>query len=396
MISRTTAPQPLHILRWSSLGLTGLGFIVGYWIASGNVNRRATPSSAAESSAIAVAAEARTSATAPTVHHSHNVLKVERDWRTRLVEPRTPARDREMVKAIEELAARDPQSALDLAAEQANFQLREKLLHAALRGWASVDPAAAAKQALSAPFEQRRQAVEAVLTGASNNPEAAARLAVQIGKEDPFHAGDHGHALIGALVQVGAFEIAAQFAQSGTDHRAEWLNAAFQQWVQYQPDQASVALDRISDPIGRREALHGMVNGWATTDPAALAVYGSKLQPGEDRSLALHEALPRWVSRDPIAAVQWMDRLDLSPDLDRGAAAVATFTPLIASRPEVAAAWAESIVEPTLRSGAIRMLVSEWMQRDHMAARRFLENTAALSASDRTDILREIDRRAAD
>jgi hypothetical protein len=382
--------------RWSTLSLTrisaGLGllaFVGGHEAAS---RPTALPSRVApRAPSTGATAAALPAAALPPEHRSSAPVAAsfEERWERWSAGRRTPAREREMAAALEELATHDPERALALALGEGNFRLRQNLRIAVLRGWAAVFPAEAAAWALALPDGDRQLALAAVFAGAARQPEEAAKLGARLCAQEPALAGDYGQFLITGLTEAGAYETAAQFALAdGSEHHGAWLHAAFFQWATHQPDQALAAFGEISDPAVRLPAFQGMILGWAMADPAAVADYAVQLAPGEDRSQAMSQALPQWVSRDPVAASAWMlNHFDPGPDLDAGVAAVATRPNLINWSPEIAIGWAESIAEPVLRANTLHLIAQEWAQQDTAAIRHFIASTPDLLTLDRLALL---------
>lgn len=276
---------------------------------------------------------------------------------------------------IEDLAKKDPQRALALAAAQGNWDLRDALRNAALRGWGSVAPDAAAAWAVDRRLEERMPAVDAVLAGAAQHPDDAVRLATRLCATDPVPAGDYGHAVISALVENGSFEAAARFAAGATmvDRQSFLLESSFRQWAQHQPDQALAALGTLTDPKARSAAYDGVLSGWADADAHKLAEYAQTLPPGENRSKALSVALPHWVEKDPASAMEWIGWFDSSADLDDGAAAVAKLPSLSTQHPETAMEWADTISDRSKRLMTKHDVFYNWAQANPATAKKFAE-----------------------
>lgn len=278
---------------------------------------------------------------------------------------------------LDELARTDPKRALALALAEANWETRDQLRDAALRGWGATAPDAAADWAMDHRLGERMRCVAAVLSGAAENPPEAVRVALRVCAADPGPAADYGHALISALVEKGgAFESAAKFAAAvGTERQQFLLDSAFYQWARHQPDQALAAIGNISDPKIRESAYAGLLAGWAAADAEVLANHAQKLPVGEDRNRAFAIALPRWVEKDPVAATEWIGRFDPSPELNEGVAAVATLPSLMSQRPELAMEWADNITDQTKRVMAKHTVFANWVLQNQAAARKFAEAT---------------------
>ncbi len=304
----------------------------------------------------------------------------------------SPATEREKAAALTELTATDPRRALALALAEPNLSLRARFRDAVLRGWATHDPDAAAKWALTLHEADRSDAIAAVLAGAvAHAPDAAVQLAARLCAQDGVRAADYGQALIGGLADAGEFQLATRFvaASAATPLRAEQMNTAFQLWAEHRPEEAAAAVDAIADPDLRREAFRGMAVGWAAADPVGLANFAVNLPAGETRAQALANALPRWVEQDPVAAAGWLAQHDTNPDFDLGVVAVANQPALLSDRPEMAMSLAASISDPALRTNTLRTLVLNWAARDAAAARRFVASSSDFPPDERAAILAE-------
>lgn len=281
-------------------------------------------------------------------------------WASLAALPANAARDEALGALLEELALRDVVAALDLVAAEPNRLRREKLRAAALRGWGAQAPESAADWvALNLREVERSAALVAVIDGAAREPARARQFVGQLNLADPANAYEHGHALIRAFVARGEFAAAAEFSTvspAESSARSAWINGAFSSWAQHQPRSAAQAALTVVDPAAREIAFGGVIAGWAPAEPASLAAFSLQMPVGPERTAALAEALRHWVTQEATAASNWMSRLEPSAELDAGAAAVATFLPLIASRPEVALGWAQAIVEPALREQTLAVV----------------------------------------
>ena len=298
-------------------------------------------------------------------------------WRELSARPGTVALTREREALLEALARTDPKRALALAEAEANWLTRDQLREAALRGWAAVEPDAAADWAMAQPvLGERMKCVAAVLAGATSQPDAATRVGLRLCAADPEPAGFYGHMLINALVErAGNFEAAMRFATSATrvDRQSFLLDSAFYQWAQHDPERACSQLAAIADPAIRESALKGIIEGRSDFDPQRFADFAQKLPAGADRTQALSISLQRWAGKDPQAALQWINRSDPDPDFDPGIAALAESSTLIAARPEVALELTDSICDTTKRILVKSRVFLEWARRDPAAARRYAE-----------------------
>jgi hypothetical protein len=311
----------------------------------------------------------------------------EAQWQLLLSQPGTPARNAAMARLLEALAATDPQQALALAQAEANLNLREDFLHAALRGWGSAATEAAADWVLAHLDENsaRDAAIAAVFTGAAAKPEEALRAGKKICTDHPAEAAGFGNSLIDALCNAGNFSFAVQFVTDATDpqQRSVWTAEAYSRWAVLQPEQAAQAAAALTDPAARNEALHGIIGGWAQADPAALTQFLAGLPSGGDRGSMIGQALQSWARLDPEAVADWINNRDASPDYDEGVAAVAGASFV---KTDIALGWVESIHDPRLRSEALGDVLHNWILEDLPAAKRYFEMTSDLLPDDRKKV----------
>jgi hypothetical protein len=380
--------------QWSSLGVAGICLAVGvaaFWGGRSSASAFAgalgfkQPVSSSHAAPPAIAALSGTSTEAAPAAENW-----ETRWQKLAGENSTPARDRALAAMVEHLAKTDPKRALELAGQQGNWDLREQLRNAAMRGWGSVAPDAAVDWALTNRLDIRMQCVAAALTGAAENPAEAVRVALRACKADPGPAADYGHALISALVdKPAAFEEAVKFASAvGTDRQQFLLDSAYYQWAKHQPEQALAALGKIGDPKVRASAYDGLLSGWAAANAQQLTEYAQKLPPGEDRTRALAAALPKWVERDPASATEWLGRHDPSPEFDDGIAAVATRPSLMTDKPESSMEWASNITDRARRLTTKNQIFTHWAERNFSAAERYAKTVK--NADDREMMLEVI------
>jgi hypothetical protein len=378
------------LILLSSLTCAALGYLVGRHTitqstALSSISLSAVPpfrgSTISETHALASSSRSATALAADSLSPA--------TWAESLATPSTPASEDAQRAFLRTLAASDPSLALQFAQAAPTPRQRDEFIRAALQGWGTTAPLDAARWTLDhVRLGERRLAAEALLETAIAQPDAAIEAANFLCLSDPMLRSDHGNALVSAFSRAGRFDLAAQFAATApTDFRAHWLSTAFSRWAQHQPTTAIAAAHELSDTTARTEALQGVITGWAMSDPAALVAHAGKLPAGDTRPTALREGLQQWVTLDPVAASAWMDNLDPSRDLDAGAAAVATTPVIVEKKPDVAASWAESIVDPELRANTLLDLIRLWAERDPAAARSYAANSPALRPETRAAAL---------
>jgi hypothetical protein len=363
------------IPRWPApitLACAIICFGIGYGVAKRSAPQKATPEpqpAAAEYRAdeASAGAEMATASPAPVPWHDK--------WRQASRRPACPLTTRERAALLEELARTNPEEALKLALAETNLLIRDELRAAALRGWAAVAPDAASEWALAQPvLGERMRCVEAVLSGAVEDPAAAVRIALKTCESDPEPALSYGHALINALVErTGDFKTAVEFANAATmvDGQSFLIDSAYYQWAQHEPERLFSEISSITDPELRDAAMNGLVQGLASADAQTLASYAKSLPEGEDRKRMFEAALPTWGSKDPETVMAWIDEVGPHPDFDQGLSVLSRRDEFSGGDPSKAMELADNITDSVMRGMAKSDIFLNWAYADYAAAEKY-------------------------
>jgi len=307
-----------------------------------------------------------------------------------LTQPASPARNDALIAALEQLAEQNPARALEIARAESNERLRGQLMDAVFRGWGKTNPYAAADWIASQPAEtfNYSTAVASLFKGAVANPDTAVALAQRLISQSPDQARDYGDALIYAFAQAGNFQRAADFAAStDSQHRTEWLSAAYGSWANYQPENAAAGALAIENPDVRSDALNAVIAGWEQIDPKGLANFAvNNLPDSFQKTQALSQSLVQWAAENPTDAANWLNQFGTTPDFDSGKAAIATQQDAMKD-PSLAIDWAKTISDPDLRSRTITAVVETWTLSDPAGALHYVQDTPDLRPDDRAGLL---------
>lgn len=311
----------------------------------------------------------------------------ERKWRALQSASPGPERDAGMIAMLETLGAVDPQQALAMAERTANSDVREKLLQAAVRGWSSQEPEAAAAWAGAQSVFDQGLALSSVFHGVVRDPHRAIQLADELAEQFPAQARDFASYVVAALSQSARFVEAAAFAVSAPEaFRTDLLVDGFARWADSEPLAALAAAAQLSDATLQRTARLAAISRWAYNDPKAVADYSLELSSDESRTFALNAAMPRWAEKSPTDAAAWLGQYAPNRDLDQSNAVIATH-PEIMVRPETALVWAEGIVDSQLRMRALTTVLNKWAATNPSAAMRHAQALAEDAAPEERQAL---------
>jgi hypothetical protein len=303
-------------------------------------------------------------------------------WKELMAKPCTRERDDQVIAAIEDLASRDALRAIALAQNESRSRMSQNMLRAALRGWALVNPEAAADWALTQTKLDKVDALASALQGTMKDPNAATLLYSRLLQKAPDLSAPLGTSLVTLLANRGEFTRAADFAATGApENRLDWLNTAYSIWADYQPESALAAANSLSNAAMKDQALAAVFSMWSVNSPEAVVEYAATLPAGHHRELAFTDALRNWAVNDPATAAEWINNAEPSPELDAGIACIATSSQ-VRQTPRVAVTWAESISEPTLRSSTLAEIVHHWAATDLVAARTYVNSSKAMETAE--------------
>jgi hypothetical protein len=289
---------------------------------------------------------------------------------------------------LEELARTDHELALLLAAQVSAAERPGDLMTAVLRGWATVDPEAAAEFALVRSGLDPADAVGAVLDGAASEPDRALLLIDWLALRYPERAEEFGSRLVLAFGKTGQDAAAAAYAVGkASEYRVAWVEQSYDRWAAAQPGAAAQSAREIADPKTREKAFAAVSLQWARQDPRALAEFALTLADDAERARALADALPAWVAGDLPGLEAWLADTPPGRGLDECAVVVGTHPAIVRDDPRRAIGWARTIMDAGQRSSALATIVDQWAVIDPAAARDFVRNTEDLDAETRTALI---------
>ena len=290
----------------------------------------------------------------------------------------------------------DGEGAIKYASE--NLQARGisggELRRAALPGWASTDPEAAAawldKKTLTDLAEEGKKQED----GAPVRPETdyAAALIKGWAEKDPYGAAkylmeryEHGRSR-----ENLAGHIASSLIKESTGAAVEWAESfddlefkeeAFEElaedWSSIDPDATAEWLAKhINEPYSK-EAVEDLARGWAVKDLDAAVAWFETLDDGLTRGTGIQKLMEIWATQDTEASGEWLASLPPgSVSRDMGVSAYAT--EISKDNPEAAAQWLDTIGDENTKQRASQRVLGNWMKQDGAAALEWAQTNNVL------------------
>ncbi len=282
--------------------------------------------------------------------------------------PRGPEYSQALIMVLDALARRDPERALQLAAELAVTR-EDRIIYNILfdRFARESVPTAIQRLALVPAGEARENALRA-LTDAWVSADYAAALAWARSLAD---AGDRRIAIESALVDIAqreplvVLELAPQNLEGASLERV--LATALRKLNETDPTRAASLLSLLpagGDP--HTLAAIEIARTWVTRDAPAALVWLDTLPAGRARDLALGNLLQVWGQQAPDLAGRHV--VQLSPGATLNHVAPVLAATLAQSDPQNAIAWAGTLGSDPARSASLVAIASTWAQRDPAAA----------------------------
>lgn len=264
--------------------------------------------------------------------------------------------------AVQELTARDPASAADLAMTEVD------LLGEVLPQWARVAPRAAVDWTRNLASGPERLAALVHVSHAwlqLDLPGAAAYA-------QTLPSGHEGFVAI----------VGGEWARRDPEAAAEWVLQLQDETARTRAIASVASAWTRDDPVGaaafaaellggvRDTAIASIVSEWGRQDAPAAAQWVEMFPRGAVRQAAIQKIADAWIHTDPTNAVAWVQRLPSGADRD--AALHAASGSLMVLHPDLAAIVAQSIGETSLRGRQIERAARAWLAVDPPAATRWI------------------------
>ncbi|MFN0125240.1 MAG: hypothetical protein ACKV19_00970 [Verrucomicrobiales bacterium] len=265
-----------------------------------------------------------------------------------------------------EVAAEDPATALEMAADVPGEENRTVFLRGAFEAWSKQDPQAATAYAESRlPVgEARSEAIRVALASWGQSDPRAAFLWMEERLSGPMKE----EALV-ALAQGWSSrapqQAAAWFIETGSTSQP-LLSAIAGSWARQDAVAAVQWASQLPDPGNRDVGLTSALGEIARQDPAAAAAAAEPFlrpdpanpqaaAPVRDLATVLADV---WGNTNPAAAAEWVRALPAGKDQLEAAGTLATVW--ASSDIAAAVAWTNTLADPALKSAVVAHLGTTW------------------------------------
>ncbi|MGK0187098.1 MAG: hypothetical protein ACI9R3_002884 [Verrucomicrobiales bacterium] len=292
----------------------------------------------------------------------------------------------------------DGESAIKYASE--NLSARGisggELRRAALPGWASTDPAAAAAWLDEKTLADATKDGKELKDGDPVRPanDYAAALIKGWAENDPFGAAEYlkeryehgrdrenlvGHIASSLMKESSAAAVSWAESFDDPEFKEEAFEELAEDWSSIDPDATGAWLAKhINEPYSK-EAVEDLARGWAVKDLDAAVSWFETLPDGLTRGTGIYELMKIWAPQDTELSGQWLADLPQgSVSRDMGVSAYAS--EISKDNPEAAAQWLGTIGDADTKQGATQKVLGNWMKQDGAAALAWAEENNALPA----------------
>ncbi|MFO7725505.1 MAG: hypothetical protein R6V45_08160 [Oceanipulchritudo sp.] len=308
--------------------------------------------------------------------------------------PSGPARDQVLGLFLEGWAENDGRSAIAFATSVPSPQERQAAIASALRGWSKDQPPDAWNWVIEreGTSRQAERWLEVILADLGMGNRQTALLLLEKLPSEAFQA-RMARVVMEQILQAEppreALEWLSEFPPEAEDAAAQYLARV---WAQTEP---SAAADWFEEAFpGRREGLAEILREWVYLNPEAAADWTWNELPDSEREELLPFIAEEWIANEgPAPLAEWLNSLGADPLLDGAIEALALAS--TSMDPATAMVWAQSVIDPDVRSMLEIYIGREWIRMSPEEAEEslplVLESESARAALLEEDTYEEID-----
>jgi hypothetical protein len=261
--------------------------------------------------------------------------------------------------------------------------LKQDLISKGIGKWSQTDPAGAAGflesiSSLQLPPETWRQVAE---NWAAEDPRSAMNWIQKQSSPEILRTSMQG--MISGWWQKDP-QAAQSYAEQHADTLAGQQSASIiaNRMAAIDPAEAAKWASQLTNENARQMSELTIAVGWAANDPQSAAKWAASLSPEEQD--AVYGAIASvWAKNDPQATGEWLNSLSGS---GRDTAIVSYASAVAPVDPATALSWALSASNASIRDESSRHIAAEWLARDPVAARAWIEQSP-LSDADKVMLL---------
>ena len=289
----------------------------------------------------------------------------------------------ELEEQLIELAAINPQAALELSGQITSPRFREQATNAVLQAWAKTDPLTALQWIEVNSSNLTRSVYNGQVTAAYRgfaeaNPQAAFTQASQLSTANGYEKRLKSQILgqvVRSQAENGELLAAKQSIELVADPelRSELLSELVDVWAETAPEEAAAYVVSLGDEA-TNEQKTALARSWSRINPSAAAAWLDTLDPADPSiSRAARYVIREWARYDLNASAEWLNSRPASPELDR---AVASYTyHAVQEDPASAMAWAESVDSDRMKGYLQMRVAGAWREDDPAAFQTYLDSS---------------------
>ncbi len=302
---------------------------------------------------------------------------------------RSYASDHQQLQALLTLAASNPQAAME-AAQAFRGAIKAKAEAEILDIWAAQDPNAAWNWVTGFAPENKAHYICLLEVIGRNEPRTAIQLAEQFVAKHRELRKDIYQSLLAGIAQGGAYDQATQLLAAAAlepQVKAELTGALVSDWAAYEPQAAMQWL--ASQPGDLDEAaLVRLGQSWSAADPQGATQYLATMK-GQVRDDLLLPSFSRWLTNDPAGAANWLAASQRDASYDSLINELVT-SPGFNGQEKMALEWTERMKDPQQRLSTLTSILSATRQRDAAAATVYLRDIRYLNEAERQQLASDL------
>ena len=258
---------------------------------------------------------------------------------------------------------------------------------AAMAGWASENPAAAAEwfgglERQSNAYVNQEYLKPGMVQGlAINDVNLATDFVFAQAAAGDERAGRMMIVVTESILQGNGLEEAIRWSESLPQGalQASALDRVAHDYATSDPEGAAAWAEQFVGTEHNARVIEEVGHEWAGLDAPAAVAWAGSLDESRGRNQAISAAYGQWGARDPVVAIQTI--IEMPPSSDRNYAINGFISGLAHQEPQTAVNWAAEISDPDMRQSALVRAGRHYFRQDQEAAITWLASSGLSEAA---------------